>query len=166
MPEMFAKKYWELAVLKISFFCFIPIEIRHKLWDRMDGTQFLWLSWFLAQKIPPQTFLRGVQLLSEYSIEELFWGGGKWGYPGKRFCCEKGQKSGEPGSAGPSLCRNKVPRLTAAMTWNEMCQFNMINNDFWAALRTFAVVCKNTLSLSKASIFETKARSIFTIFPS
>ena len=40
-----------------EFFFFIPIEIKQKLWDRMDGTQFLWLLWFPAKKNPPQTFL-------------------------------------------------------------------------------------------------------------
>ena len=76
--EIFAKKYWELSVLKISvllswpfwiiffdnyFFCFIPIKIRQKLWDRMDATQFLWLLGFPSKNNPPQTFLGRVYII-------------------------------------------------------------------------------------------------------
>ena len=31
------------------FSIFIPMKIRHKLWNSMNGTQFLWLPWFLAK---------------------------------------------------------------------------------------------------------------------
>ena len=34
----------------------------HKLWVRMDGTQFLQLYWFPAKNNPPQTFLGGVKV--------------------------------------------------------------------------------------------------------
>ena len=40
----------------LFFFCFIPIEIRHQLWNRIDGTQFLWLLWFQTKNNPSQTF--------------------------------------------------------------------------------------------------------------
>ena len=46
-------RFFESAIL--IFFCFIPMKISYKLCDRMDGTQFLWLSWFSAKTDPPQT---------------------------------------------------------------------------------------------------------------
>ena len=39
------------------FFCFIPIKVSHKLYDRMNGTQFLWLWWFTAKNDPPKTLI-------------------------------------------------------------------------------------------------------------
>ena len=46
--EIFAKQFWELAILKISvflsrpfqFFCFIPMKISPNLYGRMDGLKF------------------------------------------------------------------------------------------------------------------------------
>ena len=54
------------------FFCFTPIEIRHKLWSRMSVTQSLWLLWFSAKINPSKTLLSLV-------------------YP-EPVCCKKQQK--------------------------------------------------------------------------
>ena len=62
--EIFAKKFWELAILKnelflsrpfwiffskfFFFFCFIPMKISPNLYGRMDGSKFWcfpWLKW-------------------------------------------------------------------------------------------------------------------------
>ena len=49
----FYKKYWELVIFfepAIWTFCFSPIKIGgHKLFVRMDGTQFSLLWWFTAK---------------------------------------------------------------------------------------------------------------------
>ena len=52
------------------FFYFIHIIIRGRLWDRMDGTQLLWLLWFPAKNNPPQTFLWGVYIRA-FKIDSL-----------------------------------------------------------------------------------------------
>ena len=36
---------------KLIFFCFIPMKISHKLYDRMDGTQFWYFLWFPANSL-------------------------------------------------------------------------------------------------------------------
>ena len=49
-PWNFHKKILRIGrVEKLSFFCFIPMKISHKLCVRIDGTQFLLLWWFTAQ---------------------------------------------------------------------------------------------------------------------
>ena len=49
------KKFWELVILKNSFFliwpfwfffCFIPMKISPNLYGRMDGSKFWWFQWF------------------------------------------------------------------------------------------------------------------------
>ena len=60
--EIFAKNFWELAILKnelflsrpfwiffskkIIFFCFIPMKISPNLYGRMDGSKFWCFPWF------------------------------------------------------------------------------------------------------------------------
>ena len=60
--EIFAKKFWELAILKNElflsrpfwifffekkiFFCFIPMKISPNLYGRMDGSKFWCFPWF------------------------------------------------------------------------------------------------------------------------
>ena len=61
--EIFAKKFWELAILKNElflsrpfwiffskkkkkFFCFIPLKISPNLYGRMDGSKFWCFPWF------------------------------------------------------------------------------------------------------------------------
>ena len=60
--EIFAKKFWELAILKnelflsrpfwiffwkkFFFFCFIPMKISPNLYGRMDGSKFWCFPWF------------------------------------------------------------------------------------------------------------------------
>ena len=60
--EIFAKKFWELAILKSElflsrpfwiffskkkiFFCFIPMKISPNLYGRMDGSKFWCFPWF------------------------------------------------------------------------------------------------------------------------
>ena len=60
--EIFAKKFWELAILKNELFlsrpfwiffskkkkkkCFIPMKISPNLYGRMDGSKFLCFPWF------------------------------------------------------------------------------------------------------------------------
>ena len=61
--EIFAKIFWELAILKNElflsrqfwifyskkkiFFCFIPLKISPNLYGRMDGSKSWWFPWFL-----------------------------------------------------------------------------------------------------------------------
>ena len=52
------------------FFCFILIQIRHKLWGRMDGTWFLRLLGFPAKNNPPQNIL-GKSVLSYVCLFSL-----------------------------------------------------------------------------------------------
>ena len=56
--QFWKSQFFESAIL--IFFRFIPIEIRLKLRDSTDGTQFLWLLWFPTKNNPSQTFLGGV----------------------------------------------------------------------------------------------------------
>ena len=60
--KIFAKKFWELAILKNElflsrpfwiffskkkiFFCFIPMKISPNLYGRMDGSKFWCFPWF------------------------------------------------------------------------------------------------------------------------
>ena len=53
--EIFAKIFWELAILKNElflsrpfwiFFCFIPMKISPNLYGRMDGLKFWCFPWF------------------------------------------------------------------------------------------------------------------------
>ena len=60
--EIFAKKFWELAILKNElflsrpfwiffskknfFFCFIPMKISPNLYGRMDGSKYWCFPWF------------------------------------------------------------------------------------------------------------------------
>ena len=51
--------YFESAIL-IKKNCFISIKTRHKLWERMDGTQLLLLSFVSSPKQPTPNILGGV----------------------------------------------------------------------------------------------------------
>ena len=70
--KIFAKFFWELAILEISvflsrpfwkkkstqfFFCFIPMKISQSFLGSKDGSKFWWLPWFPAKNHPPQFFL-------------------------------------------------------------------------------------------------------------
>ena len=65
--EIFAKKFWELAILKNElflsrpfwiffpkkkfFFCFIPMKISPNLYGKMDGSKFWCFHWFSANSL-------------------------------------------------------------------------------------------------------------------
>ena len=67
ISEIFAKKFWELAILKNELFlsrpfwiffskkkkkiCFIPMKISLNLYGRMDGSKFWRFPWFLENSL-------------------------------------------------------------------------------------------------------------------
>ena len=57
---------------KLSFFCFIPMKISHKLCVRMDGTQFLWLWWLIAKNGPHQALILAVYIHNIYKENRLY----------------------------------------------------------------------------------------------
>ena len=68
-PWNFHKKYWELAILKNSFFfqsailiffCLIPMKISQSYLAIKDRSKFWWLTWFSAINHPDKTFLSRV----------------------------------------------------------------------------------------------------------
>ena len=48
-PWKFGKKTIHYSPIFNSKNYFIPIKIRHKWWEGIDGTQVLWLPWFSAK---------------------------------------------------------------------------------------------------------------------
>ena len=73
--EIFAKNFWELAILKnelflsrqffskkiFFFFCFIPMKISPNLYGRMDGSKFWCFPWFPENSL---LFMRNIALYS------------------------------------------------------------------------------------------------------
>ena len=58
--QFFWVGHFEFFSKKRFFFCFIPMKISHKLYIRIDGTQFLWLWCFTAKNhSPPQNISAG-----------------------------------------------------------------------------------------------------------
>ena len=80
--EIFAKKFWELAILKNElflsrpfwiffskkkfFFCFIPMKISPNLYGRMDGSKFWCFPWF-----PENSLLCVILCYTVYKVQNV-----------------------------------------------------------------------------------------------
>ena len=75
--QFFWVGYFDIFFQKI-FFCFISIKTRHKLRERMDGTQLLLLSFFSSQQQPTQNIFWGSVVESQNNLitcgaQQLTW---------------------------------------------------------------------------------------------
>ena len=61
IPLNFAKKYWELMVLrKGSFFLLNPMKSSQRFLGSKDGSKFWWLPWFPAHEVLGQHLCTGL----------------------------------------------------------------------------------------------------------